>query len=135
MNSHAVGEDPVAFRRKFLRKSPKHLAVLDAAADRVGGSEPAPQGLHRGVAVFTGYGSYVAAAAEISVDGDKIKLHLCARSRRLELPCGDAPRRRDGERDSRRGFLDKVAPFPVSPFFSVGTGFDLEAPCRTVLTY
>ena len=71
MNSHAVGEDPVAFRRKFLSKSPKHLAVLDAAAGRVGGSEPAPEGLHRGVAVFMGYGSYVAAAAEISVDGDK----------------------------------------------------------------
>jgi len=83
MNSHAVGEDSVAFRRKFLSKSPKHLAVLDAAAGRVGGSEPAPEGLHRGVAVFMGYGSYVAAAAEISVDGDKTKLRLCARSRRL----------------------------------------------------
>jgi len=73
--AHEVGEDPVAFRRKFLSKSPRHLAVLDAVAERIGWSKPAPKGLHRGVAVFMGYGSYVAAAAEISVDGDKIKLH------------------------------------------------------------
>jgi isoquinoline 1-oxidoreductase beta subunit len=73
--AHEVGEDPVAFRRKFLSKSPRHLAVLDAVAERIGWSKPASKGLHRGVAVFMGYGSYVAAAAEISVDGDKIKLH------------------------------------------------------------
>jgi isoquinoline 1-oxidoreductase beta subunit len=73
--AHELGEDPVAFRRKFLSKSLKHLAVLDAVAERVGWSKPAPKGLHRGVAVFMGYGSYVAAASEISVDDDKIKLH------------------------------------------------------------
>jgi isoquinoline 1-oxidoreductase beta subunit len=73
--AHEVGEDPVAFRRKFLSKSPKHLAVLNAVAERIGWSKPAPEGFHRGVAVFMGYGSYVAAAAEISVDGGKIKLH------------------------------------------------------------
>jgi isoquinoline 1-oxidoreductase beta subunit len=73
--AHEVGEDPVAFRRKFLSKSPKHRAVLDAVAERIGWGKPAPKGLHRGVALFMGYGSYVAAAAEISVDGDKIKLH------------------------------------------------------------
>ncbi len=72
---HELGEDPVAFRRKFLSKSLKHLAVLDAVAERVGWSKPAPKGLHRGVAVFMSYGSYVAAASEISVDDNKIKLH------------------------------------------------------------
>ncbi len=72
---HELGEDLVAFRRKFLSKSLKHLAVLDAVAERVGRSKPAPKGLHRGVAVFMSYGSYVAAASEISVDDNKIKLH------------------------------------------------------------
>jgi isoquinoline 1-oxidoreductase beta subunit len=74
--AHAAGEDPVAFRRKFMAKSPKHVAVLDAVAERIGWEKPAPKGLYRGVAVFMGYGSYVAAAVELSVSsGDKIKLH------------------------------------------------------------
>jgi isoquinoline 1-oxidoreductase beta subunit len=74
--AHAVGEDPVAFRRKHMRGRPKPLAVLDAVADRIGWTDPAPKGRSRGVAVFMGFGSYVAAAAEISVEGgDKIKLH------------------------------------------------------------
>jgi isoquinoline 1-oxidoreductase beta subunit len=74
--AHAAGEDPVAFRRKLMANHPKHLAVLNAVAERVGWEKPAPEGLHRGVAVFMGYGSYVAAAAEISVSsGDKIKIH------------------------------------------------------------
>jgi isoquinoline 1-oxidoreductase beta subunit len=74
--AHAGGEDPLAFRRKLMAKHPKHLAVLDAVAERIGWSKPAPKGAHRGIAQFMGYGSYVAAAAEISVDGgDKIKVH------------------------------------------------------------
>jgi isoquinoline 1-oxidoreductase beta subunit len=75
--AQAIGEDPVAFRRKLMANNPKHRAVLDAVAERIGWSRPAPAGRHRGVAVFMGFGSYVAAAAEISVskDGTKIKLH------------------------------------------------------------
>src|SRR5205823_14814922 len=64
------------FRRKLMTKHPKHLAVLNAVADKIGWGKPAPQGIHRGIAQHMGYGSYVAAAAEISVtDGTKIKVH------------------------------------------------------------
>jgi isoquinoline 1-oxidoreductase beta subunit len=74
--AHAVGPDALEFRRKLMAKHPKHLAVLNAVADKIGWDKPAPQGVYRGLAQHMGYGSYVAAAAEISVtDGSKIKVH------------------------------------------------------------
>ena len=74
--AHAAGQDPLAFRRKLMAKHPKHLAVLNAVAEKIGWDKPAPQGIYRGLAQHMGYGSYVAACAEISViDGNKIKVH------------------------------------------------------------
>jgi isoquinoline 1-oxidoreductase beta subunit len=60
-----------------MGKNPKHLAVLNAVAERIGWGTPAPQGVSRGLAQFMGFGSYVAGAAEISVmdNGSKIKVH------------------------------------------------------------
>ncbi|MBR0872016.1 xanthine dehydrogenase family protein molybdopterin-binding subunit [Bradyrhizobium tropiciagri] len=72
----AAGQDPLEFRRKLMGKHPKHLAVLNAVAEKIGWSTPAPKGVYRGIAQVMGYGSYVAGAAEISVtDGSKIKVH------------------------------------------------------------
>ncbi len=74
--AQAVGQDPLEFRRKLMGKNPKHLAVLNAVAEKIGWGTPAPQGVYRGIAQVMGYGSYVAGAAEISVtDGSKIKVH------------------------------------------------------------
>jgi isoquinoline 1-oxidoreductase beta subunit len=74
--AHAAGQDALEFRRKLMAKHPKHLAVLNAVAEKIGWGQPAPQGVYRGLAQQMGYGSYVAAAAEISVtDGNKIKIH------------------------------------------------------------
>ncbi|SDS67722.1 isoquinoline 1-oxidoreductase, beta subunit [Bradyrhizobium canariense] len=74
--AHAAGQDAVEFRRKLMTKHPKNLAVLNAVAEKIGWGTPAPQGVYRGIAQHMGYGSYVAAAAEISVsDGNKIKVH------------------------------------------------------------
>jgi isoquinoline 1-oxidoreductase beta subunit len=70
-----TGTDPLEFRRKVMAKHPKHLAVLNAVADKIGWGKPAPQGVHRGLAQFMGFGSYVAAAVELSVDGKKVKIH------------------------------------------------------------
>lgn len=74
--AHSVGQDPLEFRRKLMTNHPKHLAVLNAAAERAEWGKPAPQGVHRGIAQHMGYGSYVAACAEVSVD-DKgaVKIH------------------------------------------------------------
>jgi isoquinoline 1-oxidoreductase beta subunit len=49
--------------------------VLNAVAERVGWDKPAPAGVFRGLAQNMGYGSYTAAAAEVSVDGKKVKIH------------------------------------------------------------
>ncbi|HXH45712.1 MAG TPA: molybdopterin cofactor-binding domain-containing protein [Bradyrhizobium sp.] len=74
--AHAAGQDPLEFRRKLMGKHPKHLAVLNAVAEKIGWDTPPPQGVHRGIAQVMGYGSYVAGAAEISVtDANKIKVH------------------------------------------------------------
>src|SRR5690349_5500447 len=72
----SVGQDPVEFRRKLMSKHPKHLAVLNAVAEKIGWRTPAPQGVYRGIAQFMGFNSYVAGAAEISVmdGGSKIKV-------------------------------------------------------------
>src|SRR5258705_6649333 len=65
--AHSVGQDPVAFRRKLMTKHPKHLAVLNAVAEKIGWDKPAPQGGVRGIAQHMGSASYVARAAEIPV--------------------------------------------------------------------
>src|SRR6516164_5605652 len=73
--AHAAAQDPLEFRRKLMSKHPKHLAVLNAVAERAGWGKPAPQGVYRGLAQHMGYGSYVAACAEVSVDKGAVKIH------------------------------------------------------------
>jgi isoquinoline 1-oxidoreductase beta subunit len=74
--AHATKQDPLALRRQLLANSPKHLAVLNAVAERVGWDKPAPKGVHRGLAQIMGFGSYVAACAEVSVsDEGVLKIH------------------------------------------------------------
>jgi isoquinoline 1-oxidoreductase beta subunit len=74
--AEAAGVDAVEFRRKYMGKFPRNLAVLNAVADGIGWTKPAAPGVFRGVAQMTAFGSYVAAAAELSVtDGSKVKIH------------------------------------------------------------
>jgi isoquinoline 1-oxidoreductase beta subunit len=74
--AHATGQDPLAMRRKLMANHPKHLAVLNAAAERAGWSTPAAKGVYRGLAQTMGFGSYVAACAEVSVsDNGVLKIH------------------------------------------------------------
>ena len=76
----ATKQDPLALRRKLMAKHPKHLAVLNAAAEKGGWGTPAPdvngQKVFRGLAQTHGFGSYVAACAEVSVaDDGTVKVH------------------------------------------------------------
>ena len=74
--AHATGQDPLALRRKMMSNHPKHLATLNAVTERIGwGSVPAA-GRFRGIAQQMGFGSFVAAAAEVSVDNaGHLKIH------------------------------------------------------------
>src|SRR5215510_10470174 len=85
--ARAAGKDPLEFRRALMSQHPKHLAVLNAAADRADWGKPLPPGVHRGIAQFMGYGSYSAAVAEVSVsDRGQLKVHRMV----LALDCGHA---------------------------------------------
>ena len=85
--ARAAGADPLEFRRALMQRHPKHLAVLNAAAEKAGYGNPLPAGVHRGIAQFMGYGSYSAAVAEVSVGTDgTVKVHRMV----LALNCGHA---------------------------------------------
>jgi isoquinoline 1-oxidoreductase beta subunit len=66
--AHAAGQDPVAFRRAHLKNKPRHLAVLNAAADMARWSEKRPERTGLGVALVESFGTVVAEVAEVSVD-------------------------------------------------------------------
>lgn len=78
--AHASHQDPLALRLQLMKDHPKHRAVLQAVANRVGWSRPAAdvngQKVFRGLAQTHGFGSYVAACAEVSVSAQGVlKIH------------------------------------------------------------
>ena len=85
--AHATKQDPLALRRKLMTQHPKHLAVLNAVAEKIGYDKPAPAGVFRGLAQTMGFGSYVAACAEVSVSKDGVlKIHRIVAA----TDCGNA---------------------------------------------
>ena len=89
--AQAAQRDPLTFRRELLNKSPRHLAVLNAAAAKAGWGQAAPrvggQEVFRGLAVAHGFGSYVAACAEVSVSAPgALKIHRIVAA----VDCGHA---------------------------------------------
>ncbi|WP_255323021.1 xanthine dehydrogenase family protein molybdopterin-binding subunit [Lysobacter sp. K5869] len=83
--AHAAKQDPVAYRRALLREHPRHLGVLELAAEKAGWGTPLPRGRARGVAVHESFGSYIAQVAEVSLEtapggGKRIRVHrfVCA---------------------------------------------------------
>lgn len=79
--ARAAGKDPYELRRALLGDQPRHLHVLDLAAERAGWGKKLPEGRVRGIAVAEAFGSYVAEVAEISIEpGGKPRVHrvVCA---------------------------------------------------------
>jgi isoquinoline 1-oxidoreductase beta subunit len=74
--AQAAGQDELEFRRKNMQGLPRNLAVLNAVAERIGWGKPAPAGRYRGLAQMKAFNAFVAAAAEISVEGgSRVKVH------------------------------------------------------------
>jgi len=78
----AAKEDPVAYRRALLGKSPRARTVLDVAAKAAGWGQPLPAGRGRGVSLlYSGWGSYLAQVAEVAVSkSGEVRVHriVCA---------------------------------------------------------
>ncbi len=75
-----AGKDPLDYRRSLLKNHPRHLAVLNLAADKAGWGKPLPQGRARGIALHESFGSIVAQVAEVSIEDKKPRVHrvVCA---------------------------------------------------------
>ncbi len=72
----AAGQDPVEYRKALLASKPRHLGVLDLAAQKSGWGSPLPDGRARGVALMESFNSYVAEVAEVSLNSDRtVRVH------------------------------------------------------------
>ena len=86
----AAGKDPLEFRRAHLKNHPRHLAVLNLAAEKAGWDKAPAAGRARGIALHQSFGSIVAQVAEVSIvkddKGQRPRVHrvVCA------IDCGIA---------------------------------------------
>jgi isoquinoline 1-oxidoreductase subunit beta len=68
-------QDPLAFRRIWLKDAPRYLAVLNLAANKAQWGTPLPAGRARGIALHESFGSIVAQVAEVSLQNGKPRVH------------------------------------------------------------
>jgi isoquinoline 1-oxidoreductase beta subunit len=85
--AHAAKQDPVAFRRPLLRKTPRALGVLELAAQKSGWGSALPAGTGRGIMVQSAFGSFLSVVCEVEVTADRQ-----VRLRRITaaMDCGQA---------------------------------------------
>lgn len=72
--AEAAGQDPLEFRLSMLEPGSRYATVLKLAAEKAEWQKPLPEGRFRGVAVAESFGSVVAQIAEVSIEGEGIKV-------------------------------------------------------------
>ncbi|MEM9621181.1 MAG: molybdopterin cofactor-binding domain-containing protein [Pseudomonadota bacterium] len=78
--AEAADKDPYQLRRQLLAGKPRHLKVLDTAAENAGWGQPVPAGHGRGISLQESFGSLVAQVVDVSVSDGQIKVDrvVCA---------------------------------------------------------
>jgi isoquinoline 1-oxidoreductase beta subunit len=77
----AAKQDPVAYRRALLDKTPRAKAVLDLAAEKAGWGQPLPARVGRGVSLQFAFATYMAQVADVEVSKDgavRVRRVVCA---------------------------------------------------------
>jgi len=77
----AAKQDPVAYRRALLDKTPRAKAVLELAAEKAGWGKPLPEWVGRGVSLQFAFATYMAQVAEVEVAKDgavRVRRVVCA---------------------------------------------------------
>ena len=110
----AAGKDPFELRRSLLAKQPRHLGVLELAAEKSGWGEPPGRGRGRGIAVHKSFNSYVAQVAEVTVRRGSIYVDRVV----IAVDCGVA-----------------VNPDVIEAQMQGGMGFGLAAALASEVTF
>jgi isoquinoline 1-oxidoreductase beta subunit len=77
----AAKQDPLAYRRALLDKTPRAKAVLELAAAKAGWGQPLPERVGRGVSLQFVFATYMAQVAEVEVSTDgavRVRRVVCA---------------------------------------------------------
>lgn len=72
--AYEAKQDPYQFRRDLLSNKPRHLKVLDLAAEKSDWGKPLAAGQGRGISLQDSFGSIVAEVVDVTVTAGKISV-------------------------------------------------------------